>query len=294
MTQPVLTAPSKVQQDQPRRPIVPMVIVLLLGVAGTGWAVFAGQVGAGAGLEKRLEAHEAVLTSVLSSERDWLATVGRVLAGDARMRSTLGIREIDEGTITDILADVIRGNRIRILATMDDRGRVRAVVGADALRGTDLAEASVVRKAIESRGVAKDVWTLDSGAYNVVVVPVLVGPETNAYLLLGHPIEAELLEAIVHDGTSAAVVVGGGVAQRTKSEGITDEDFIAASSGPVADRFVSRVQTLVQKPIPARVVWLAPKPGPLDGLSGSLQALLVGVLGALVIVVMTNASRKQG
>ncbi len=148
----------------------------------------------------------------LKLQQRTLEAQARVLVDDARIRTTLATPGIDTNTVEDVLKDLHGVSGQALYAVLDTRGVVRAVVGADSLRGVDLGKTSLAKRA-QAAPSASDVWALQDRALVLAIAPVRLGDEVSAYFVVGDLIGAESLGGGA--GIAAALVAATGVVAGT-------------------------------------------------------------------------------
>jgi hypothetical protein len=164
-----------------------------------------------------------------------------VLAEDPRLKSTLATEGIDEATVADILTDLGRLRGTGFLLVLTPEGRVFAGAGADELRGLDLSESSVVKKA---RGAPDEVvgsWVIGGKLVDLAVTAIQFDRAVLAYLVLGQAVDTQLVKA-VSEGTGMAIAVIAGPAPSPVST--TDGTLHAVFQTLVQDRGVARAHAI--------------------------------------------------
>jgi hypothetical protein len=157
-----------------------------------------------------LDRAHALFDVLRSRTRASLRSQCGVLVEDPRLKSTLSTEGIDEATVADILADLGRLRGTGFLLVLTPEGRVFAEAGADELRGLDLSESSVVKKARGARDEVVGSWVIGGKIIDLAVTAIQFNRTALAYLVLGQAVDAELVKA-VSAGTGSAVAVIAGV-----------------------------------------------------------------------------------
>lgn len=209
------------------------VAMLSLGL-GLAWYTWAR-----GGLENGLDlADDQTLTQATQSfeaalrlQQRGLEAQARVLVDDARIRTTLATPGIDTATVEDVLQDLHTASGQALYAVLDTRGVVRAVVGADPLRGVDLGSSSLAKRAREGRS-SSDVWALEDRAVVLAMAPVRLGDELTAYFVVGDLLSAEVLAP---DASITGALVSG---ERVLMGARRPEVVAAASASPGASHRV--------------------------------------------------------
>ncbi|HEX2687395.1 MAG TPA: hypothetical protein VHN14_12300 [Kofleriaceae bacterium] len=147
-----------------------------------------------------------------------------VLVEDPRLKSTLSTDGIDAATVADILTDLGRLRGSGFLLVLSPEGRVFAEAGADELRGLDLSESSVVKKARAVRDEVVGAWVIGGKVVDLAITAIQFNRTVLAYLVLGQAVDAELVKA-VSEGTGLAVAV---IAGAEASPASTNDDQLGA------------------------------------------------------------------
>jgi hypothetical protein len=164
-----------------------------------------------------------------------------VLAEDPRLKSTLATEGIDEATVADILTDLGRLQGTGFLLVLTPEGRVFAEAGADELRGLDLSESSVVKKARGARDEVVGSWVIDGKIIDLAVTAIQFDRAVLAYLVLGRAVDTELVKA-VSEGTGMAIAVIAGPEPSPVST--TDSKLHAVFQTLVQDRGIARAHAI--------------------------------------------------
>jgi hypothetical protein len=193
------------------------VVAAVVAILGVGWFVAAQRVllgGAGPSLEQRsvneaaavLEYHRSLVQAHLRAEC-------QLLSEDPRLKSTLAVPNIDEGTISDVLGDLKTQSGLKLIAALTPQARVRAVLGGDQYRGLDLSTSSVVKDATANEGAVPGTWVAGDRLVDVGVAALRVGDRIVGYLVIGATLEAPTLERVhAITGGAAAVLIERSVA----------------------------------------------------------------------------------
>lgn len=236
--------------------------------------------------------------AALHLQQKSLEAQARVLVDDARIRSTLATPGIDTNTVEDVLKDLHGVSGQALYAVLDTRGVVRAVVGADSLRGVDLGPTSLAKRAQTERS-ASDVWALQDRALVLAIAPVRLGDEVTAFFVVGDLIGAETLST--GPGISAALVAATGVVA-----GTNDPLLVAAASlSPgtahrVADSSpprVARTLTLGEGTAGAVATWMIERHLGRASLGGAgvlwMPLMLIGVAAVAASALSLRAARLR-
>jgi len=152
-------------------------------------------------------------TAFFEAQRDQnnrsLRRLCRALADGPRLKATIDTPGIDELTLKDILADLQQQLRLELLAVLTPNGRVKAVVGADYLRGVDLSSSSLMRgPEVLSEG-ASGVWVVGDQVIEMSAVGMHLGDRVVGYILAGAALTPTVLEGVHRlTGSGVALVVG--------------------------------------------------------------------------------------
>lgn len=148
----------------------------------------------------------ALFDVLRSRTQDSLRSQCGMLVEDPRLKSTLSTEGIDEATVADILTDLGRLRGTGFLLVLTPEGRVFAQAGANELRGLDLSESSVVKKARGSRDEVVGSWVIGGKIIDLAITAIQFNRIVIAYLVIGQAVDAEMVKA-VSEGTGIAVAV---------------------------------------------------------------------------------------
>jgi hypothetical protein len=163
-------------------------------------------------------AHNAFSIAIAHRQAD-LQSHCRVLVEDPRLKSTLAIDGIDEKTVTDILDELSRLRGDGFLMVLSPEGRVFAQSGAPELRGLDLSNSNIVKKARATTTAAVGSWVLPRRMMDLSIMAIRFGPEIIGFLVVGQSIDATLLQAITaQTGVHSAIALAGSVLQASSAE----------------------------------------------------------------------------
>lgn len=207
-------------------------------------------------------AHQEVLAIASAAFQETIAQARvstraqvRVMADDARIRTTLATPRIDPETIEDVLGDLIRAGGLNFLALLDMRRKVVAVAGDDSLRGIDLGNSAIFEDAS-----ASTMWSSTDRLLAAAYAPVNLGFEQ--YFLLGTTALAQ--DRIERLGSSwdlsVALVLNGlrsAQSLRSPEDGVVIDALLGAG-GSTSDRRSFRSDVLSKSPRMVRVVFLMP------------------------------------
>jgi len=130
----------------------------------------------------------------------------RVLVEDPRLKASLATEGVDETTVSDILADILRLRRTGFLLVLSQDGHVFAEAGADELRGLDLSGSSVVSRVRGASDAVGGAWVIGGKLVDLAVTSVRFDQSVLAYLVVGQAVDMELVKA-VDAGTGIAIAV---------------------------------------------------------------------------------------
>jgi Double sensory domain of two-component sensor kinase len=216
----------------------------------------------------QLRSGEEALNAVLEQQRARLLASVRILADDTRIRSTAMTTGFDEGTIRDVLEDLKKAADVNVLAVLDERGKVRAITGAEGLREMDLSSSPVIRAALEQP--ASYTWTLPEQVVLIGVAPIRVGARVSALLLMGIALDAHQLAGIER-GTGVMVAMSSAERMIVKptSNDPAAAPFLAGvfqSAGTAGDSegrpvpgfadFLARVTRTSESATAAKLIWV--------------------------------------
>ncbi len=159
-------------------------IAMLLSVGlGVLWTLLARRELATAEVQiagAQLDQARAVFAMARASTQTELQRACRLLVEDPRLKATLAVEGMDAATIADILNDLGKLRGAGFLMVLSPGGRVFAEAGAPELRGQDLADSSVVKRAGEVAEAAVGQWVIGGKMMDLsIMAPALV-------LLTGH------------------------------------------------------------------------------------------------------------
>lgn len=216
----------------------------------------------------RLHQAEETLNAVLAEQRARLLASVRILADDTRIRSTAMTTGFDEGTIHDVLDDLKKVAEVNVLAVLDERGKVRAITGAEGLRQLDLSSSPVIRAALEQP--ATYTWTLPEQVIVIGVAPIRIGPRVSALLLMGITLGRAQLKAIPPSLGATVALFSGERTLATTSDDPTTMDVLRSANAmgdlearPVRGHpdFLTRVTGTSDSATAAKLVWVVSSHG---------------------------------
>ena len=207
---------------------------------------------------------ETILESLLEQQRARLIATVQILADDTRIRSTAMTTGFDETTIRDVLDDLKKSSQATVLGVLDDRGKVRAITGAEGLRQTDLGASPVIKAALERPSSSS--WVLPDKVLIIGVAPIRAGPRVS--VLMGLALGKEQLAAVQNGSGVMAAVFNGDTLIAGSADGPGAADlFRAALAGGSGDvrlvpgqpGFIGRVTRTNESAMAAKLVWVAPR-----------------------------------
>lgn len=166
-----------------------------------------------------------------------------VLVEDPRLKASLATEGVDEATVRDILADILRLRRTGFLLVLSRDGRVFAEAGADELRGLDLSSSSVMARARSASETIGGAWVIGGKLVDLAVASVRFDKSVLAYLVVGQAVDPPLVKS-VEDSTGTAIAVIAGAAPGPVS---TSEPGILAVFQQIAAEPGARPAHLVQR-----------------------------------------------
>jgi hypothetical protein len=173
----------------------------------------------------RLGTVNATFALLRTRTSEQLREHGRILAEDARLKSTLNTEGIDEETVADNLRQIrcsssdipagapcdrahadepkqatsLRG----MLVVLTTDGRVLAEAGAPELRHLDLSGSAVVKHAKTSSTVVTGSWVIGTRLIDLAIVPVRFD-DVIGYLVVGRAVDQALMRSLA-EATAAEV-----------------------------------------------------------------------------------------
>lgn len=247
-----------------------------------------------AGDERALKAADAGLKAMIERDSKALLSQVRTLSDDARIREPLATPTIDDATIEDLLGDLRASSGYEVMAVLDKAGSVRALSGAQTLRGADLGSTEAVKQAAE-QGAAGDVWSFADRLMLVAVTPIRLGSEVVAYLLVGNGLD----QAAITQTAARHQVVAGLVLNEQLSGASVEDPAIKAALGEAAKlsgeasgvvgagRYLARLSR-VDRTRGGRVAWMIERHHERGELS-ALTTFLWAAFGVLVVGVSAVA-----
>jgi hypothetical protein len=209
---------------------------------------------------------ETILESLLEQQRARLIATVQILAEDTRIRSTAMTTGFDESTIRDVLDDLKKASAATVLGVLDERGKVRAITGAEGLREMDLGASPVIKAALERPSSSS--WVLPDKVLIIGVAPIRAGTRVSALLLMGLSLGKEQLAAVQNGSGVLAAIFNGDTLIAGSSDGPgMGALFRAAHAGggvevrlvPGQPAFISRVTRTNESATAAKLVWVAPR-----------------------------------
>jgi hypothetical protein len=208
----------------------------------------------------------STLSALLDQQRARLIASVQILSEDTRIRSTAMTTGFDEGTIRDILEDLKKGTHANVLAVLDERGKVRAVTGADGLREMDLGSSAVIKAALE--GPASNFWALPDQVLIIGVAPIRAGRRVPALLLMGLSLGKQQLSAVQEaSGVVGSILVGDRIiASSSEDPRMVDIVRTANAIGGIDNQvlpghpdFLVRMARINDSTTAAKVFWATPR-----------------------------------
>ena len=196
------SAPSLQANVEPRNKrrllLGALIVVLSVGLATT-WSFIAQRQLASSIVAESSEhlthAHKA-FTVARTRSQEQLVGYCRVLVEDPRLKSTLATEGMDAATVADILQDLgkLRGSGFLMVLSPD--GKVFAEAGAAELRGLDLADSTIVKKAQGSGDAAVGAWVLGGKVMDLSIKSIRFGEDIVAYLVVGESVDEAMLKRV--------------------------------------------------------------------------------------------------
>lgn len=199
---------------RPRRVAWLYVAVAALAMTGVaaGWQVVARRrldAAVVATAAEQVDRARAVFDSLRARTVAGLMSECRVLVEDPRLKASLATPDVDEATVHDILADILRLRRAGFLLVLSAEARVFAQAGADELRGIDLSGSSVMSRARGASDAVGGAWVIGGKLTDVAVASVRFDRAVLAYVVVGQAVDQALVKAVEDDtGIAVAVLVG--------------------------------------------------------------------------------------
>lgn len=220
------------------------VIVLTVGL-GAVWTVIAQrQLVASVALEsaEHLQlAHKAFAQARTRSQAD-LQGYCRILVEDPRLKSTLATEGIDAATVADILSDLGKLRGSGFLMVLSPEGRVFAEAGATELRGMDLSDSGVVKKAQGAVEAVVGSWVLSGKVMDLSIMAIRFGDDILAYLVVGQSVDEKVLQQVAEQtGVDVASSLANTVVLSSSSDGTISSVLarVAGESGGFSGRVLT-------------------------------------------------------
>jgi hypothetical protein len=185
---------------------VGFVIVLAVGAASV-WTYIAREQLSSSILEvtkRDLAIARRAFDSMRVQSQASLQSLCRIMVEDPRLKSTLATEGMDAATVADILKDLGALRRSGFLMVLSPEGRVFAEAGAPELKGLDLSDSSVVKKAQSTNDAIVGSWVLGGKVMDLAIMAVRFGESLNGFLVVGQPVDDKLLGAVA-DQTGVAL-----------------------------------------------------------------------------------------
>lgn len=220
-----------------RRMIVPALILGAVSVAvSVMWLVVARRAvdaGVRANAVPYLERAKKAFDHMRSRTQSELRTQCRVLVEDPRLKSALGTEGMDEATLVDILNDLRALSGSTFLAILTPEGKVRAVSGADSLRGMNLASSQLMTSARTAPSAVAGAWVINGDLIDVGAQALRFEKETLAFLVAGAPLDKESLHAVYEtSGAGVALILEGKVKASAPADAPYQAAFDALATQP--------------------------------------------------------------
>jgi hypothetical protein len=214
---------------------------------------------------KALGQAAALLDRTLEQQRASLLVESQILSEDSRVRTTVMTPQFNEATVRDVLEDLRRTSGVAMMAVLDMRGKVQAVVGSDSLRGMDLGSSPLIAQAKDK--AVSHVWTFPEQVLVIALAPVRAAGQVAAFLLVARQLGESTLAPIERSlGVASVVVIREKIAASSSRSlavtaaaeaGLTLEEGKSTMS---ADRqYLVRTMAISQSAGAGRVVWVIPR-----------------------------------
>ncbi len=234
---------------QPRRmrALVFALIVITLGVGmSVVWAVITTRQLDAAIVDERAE-HVAQAAHAFSAARARaqadLQGACRVLVEDPRLKATLATEGMDAATVADILGDLAKLRGRGFLLVLSPDAKVFAQASAPELRGLDLSDASVVKKAVATSDAVVGAWMLGGKVMDLSLMAIRFGDDVVAYLVVGQAVDQAMIESVASEtGAHVANAIASTVTIASSSTTTDRQVFaqLATETGPFMKRVLTR------------------------------------------------------
>lgn len=251
---------------------------------------------------RTLDESAKVLDHLIAQQQKHLtATIG-VLAEDARIRAMFLTPTFDEPTVVDLLTDLKATSGASVVAILDARGTVRAVVGAPEMAQLELGTSSLVKGALEKPSAQP--WAFANKVGILSAAPVRLDQQVRALFVLGFELGDALLGEIQRaPGATGAIFVGDGIVASATRAPESERALRAAAELPpgsyhvVAGTFLGTSSRMGDSAAAATIAWLVPLSRHADDVALTraltwLPAALVGLVLALMLGLALSQSRE--
>ncbi|MBX3160477.1 MAG: hypothetical protein KF773_31215 [Deltaproteobacteria bacterium] len=226
-----------------RTPWILLVLALTGGLAGVWTFVAKRQLAASIYAEaaEHLDHAEKAFSIAVARRQAELQSNCRVLVEDPRLKHTLGIEGIDEDTVADILVDLARLRGAGFLMVLSPEARVFAQAGAAELRGLDLSDSSIVKKARAAPAAVAGSWVIAGRVMDLSIMAMRFGSEVIAFLVVGQALDASVLQSVAaQTGVDAANALAGTVQLASSAEAHVASvlSHVAADTGAFRGRIL--------------------------------------------------------
>jgi len=250
-----------------------------------------------------LDTGRRIFDRSLDEERAHVLSQVSVLAEDTRIRATVMMPNPDEGTIRDVLKDLMSSSGAGLLAVLDVSGKVKAVTGIEGLREIDLGSSSVVQAAVQRP--AAYIWTFPQQVLAVGVAPIRSNDQVYAFLVMGFEAAKQSLVSIERSlGVLGAALNGEKIVAASTDDAALSQPLLAAGT---IDRdrdmviqgggrsFLARVTRLGNSAVAAKLVWMVPH----HHRSNTVRLLKLSIwtpslAASLILLLLLVVSRRDG
>lgn len=226
-----------------RRMLLPALVLGAVSVAvSVMWLIVARRAvdaGMRANAVPHLERAKKAFDHMRSRTQTQLRVQCQVLVEDPRLKSALGTEGMDEATLVDILNDLRTLSGSSFLAILTPEGKVRAVSGADGLRGMPLGNSQLMTSARNAPSAVAGTWVINGDMIDVGAQAIRFEKETLAFFVAGAPLDKDLMHQVYEtSGAGIALILEGKVKASAPSDAPYQAAFeaLAGQSGELTGR----------------------------------------------------------
>lgn len=158
----------------------------------------------------------------------------RMTAQEPRVKAVVAAEDVSRATVLDVAEELRTTLGSDLLLFTDGKGKLLADTADPEASGFDMSGLEAVRSALES-GKGSGIWTSEDGITQVNARPLTFGNQAVGVLVVGHKLDARVLETVYRQtGSGAVVLFNGQVAANSAFPGVDAVDP-AEVSGALAE-----------------------------------------------------------